>query len=120
MNPLTLLATGVYGKTLPNKTEHRSGWSYHGNMALKGLNLSSKFALLSKCLTRHGTYQRRANMAFCQCESDVSHPRWSQATERFIGAGGLGQVTRQPTLLFNGYGEQVASLYQGMDLRRYY
>ncbi|PND83212.1 mononuclear molybdenum enzyme YedY, partial [Escherichia coli] len=47
----------------------------------------------------------------------VDHPRWSQATERFIGSGGILNVQRQPTLLFNGYAEQVASLYRGLDLR---
>ncbi len=47
----------------------------------------------------------------------VDHPRWSQATERFIGSGGILDVKRQPTLLFNGYADQVASLYRGMDLR---
>jgi sulfoxide reductase catalytic subunit YedY len=46
---------------------------------------------------------------------DVDHPRWSQATERRIG-----EFRRRPTVQFNGYAEQVASLYQGMDLRRYF
>ena len=47
----------------------------------------------------------------------VDHPRWSQATERRIGAGFF---SRQPTLMFNGYEEEVAGLYRGMDLRRYF
>ena len=47
----------------------------------------------------------------------VDHPRWSQASERFIGAGGVLDVKRQPTLLFNGYAEEVASLYRGLNLR---
>ena len=46
----------------------------------------------------------------------VDHPRWSQASERFIGAGGVLDVKRQPTLLFNGYAEEVASLYRGLEL----
>lgn len=50
----------------------------------------------------------------------VDHPRWSQATERFIGAGGVLDVKRQPTLLFNGYAEEVASLYRGLNLRENY
>lgn len=50
----------------------------------------------------------------------VDHPRWSQASERFIGSGGILDVKRQPTLLFNGYAEQVASLYKGMDLRTFF
>jgi sulfoxide reductase catalytic subunit YedY len=48
----------------------------------------------------------------------VDHPRWSQATERHIGTGFF--ASRQRTLMFNGYADQVASLYQGMDLRRYF
>ena len=50
----------------------------------------------------------------------VDHPRWSQATERFIGPGGTLSVKRQPTLLFNGYADEVASLYRGLDLRENY
>jgi len=49
---------------------------------------------------------------------EVDHPRWSQATERHIGTGFF--ASRQRTLMFNGYADQVASLYQGMDLRRYF
>jgi sulfoxide reductase catalytic subunit YedY len=48
----------------------------------------------------------------------VDHPRWSQARERRIGAGAF--APKQPTLMFNGYGEQVAQLYSGMDLARHY
>ncbi|MGL5467389.1 MAG: protein-methionine-sulfoxide reductase catalytic subunit MsrP, partial [Shewanella sp.] len=51
---------------------------------------------------------------------NVDHPRWSQASERFIGKGGLFSSQRKKTLLFNGYAEQVAHLYQGMDLREYF
>lgn len=47
----------------------------------------------------------------------MDHPRWSQATERFIGSGGALDVKRQPTLLFNGYVDEVASLYRGLNLR---
>ena len=50
----------------------------------------------------------------------VDHPRWSQATERRIGDGGGLLQKRRPTLMFNGYGDQVASLYSGMDLRANY
>ncbi len=46
--------------------------------------------------------------------------RWSQATERVIGSGGVLDVKRQPTLLFNGYADEVASLYRGLNLREYY
>ena len=54
---------------------------------------------------------------FANVNPHVDHPRWSQATERFIGAGGALDVKRQPTLLFNGYADEVASLYRGLNLR---
>ena len=57
-------------------------------------------------------YGRYANV-----NPHVDHPRWSQATERFIGAGGILDVQRQPTLMFNGYAEEVASLYRGLNLQ---
>ena len=56
------------------------------------------------------------NQAVSKCPH-VDHPRWSQASERFIGSGGVLDVKRQPTLLFNGYADEVASLYRGMNLR---
>ena len=52
---------------------------------------------------------------FANVNPTVDHPRWSQATERRIG-----ELTKRKTLMFNGYGEQVASLYAGMDLRKYF
>lgn len=57
---------------------------------------------------------------YANVNPQVDHPRWSQATERFIGSGGILDVQRQPTLPFNGYADEVASLYQGMDLREYF
>lgn len=54
---------------------------------------------------------------YANVNPSVDHPRWSQATERFIGAGGILDVQRQPTLLFNGYADEVASLYHGLNLR---
>ena len=51
---------------------------------------------------------------------EVDHPRWSQATEQRIGEGGFFKVANRPTLMFNGYGEEVASLYEGMDLKANY
>ncbi len=57
---------------------------------------------------------------YANVNPQVDHPRWSQASERFIGEGGVFGAKRQPTLMFNGYGDEVASLYQGMDLRQWY
>ncbi|MCS7101308.1 MAG: protein-methionine-sulfoxide reductase catalytic subunit MsrP, partial [Burkholderiaceae bacterium] len=56
---------------------------------------------------------------YANVNPQVDHPRWSQATERRLGEDGL-FTRRRPTLLFNGYAEQVASLYAGMDLRKFY
>ncbi|EJS89596.1 TMAO/DMSO reductase [Pasteurella multocida subsp. multocida str. Anand1_buffalo] len=57
---------------------------------------------------------------YANVNPEVDHPRWSQASERVIGSGGLLSVKRQPTLLFNGYAEQVAHLYQDLDLRTHF
>ncbi|EMT6574935.1 MULTISPECIES: protein-methionine-sulfoxide reductase catalytic subunit MsrP [Providencia] len=121
MNPLTLLATGVYGKTLPNQNGAPIRLVVPWKYGFKGIKSIVKIRLTEHMPDTTWNLSAPSEYGFfANVNPDVSHPRWSQATERFIGAGGLGQVTRQPTLLFNGYGEQVASLYQGMDLRRNY
>lgn len=119
INPLTLLATGVYGKSLPNQNGAPIRlvvpWKYgfKGIKSIVRIRLTESIPPTTWNLSAPHEYGFYANV-----NPEVSHPRWSQATERFIGAGGLGQVTRQPTLLFNGYGDQVADLYKGLDLRR--
>ncbi|EEB45362.1 Tat pathway signal sequence domain protein [Providencia alcalifaciens DSM 30120] len=121
MNPLTLLATGVYGKTLPNQNGAPIRLVVPWKYGFKGIKSIVKIRLTEQMPDTTWNLSAPSEYGFfANVNPDVDHPRWSQATERFIGAGGLGQVTRQPTLLFNGYGDQVASLYQGMDLRRYY
>ncbi|MBI6215806.1 protein-methionine-sulfoxide reductase catalytic subunit MsrP [Proteus vulgaris] len=119
MNPLTLLATGVYGKSLPNQNGAPIRlvvpWKYgfKGIKSIVKIRLTESIPPTTWNLSAPHEYGFYANV-----NPDVSHPRWSQATERFIGTGGLGQVIRQPTLLFNGYGDQVAHLYKDLDLRR--
>jgi sulfoxide reductase catalytic subunit YedY len=116
MNDLTLLATGLYGQDLlpQNGAPVRLvvPWKY----GFKGIKSIVKIELtdempeslwMAAAANEYGFY---ANV-----NPDVSHPRWSQATERRIGEGG-----RRPTLLFNGYEEQVAALYAGMDLAKNY
>lgn len=121
MNPLTLLATGVYGKTLPNQNGAPIRLVVPWKYGFKGIKSIVKITLTEQMpnttwnLLSPDEYGFYANV-----NPQVDHPRWSQASERFIGSGGLGQVTRQPTLPFNGYGEQVGQLYKGMDLRRYF
>jgi sulfoxide reductase catalytic subunit YedY len=116
MHDLTLLSTGLYGETLlpQNGSPIRLvvPWKY----GFKGIKSIVKIELvdtmpeslwMAAAPNEYGFY---ANV-----NPDVAHPRWSQATERRIGEGG-----RRPTLMFNGYEEQVASLYAGMDLEANY
>ncbi|MCD1124893.1 protein-methionine-sulfoxide reductase catalytic subunit MsrP [Jinshanibacter sp. LJY008] len=118
MHPLTLLTLGVYGKTLPNQNGAPVRlivpWKY-GFKSIKSLveiKLVEQQPPTTWNLSAPDEYGFYANV-----NPQVDHPRWSQATERVIGSSGLLDVKRQPTLLFNGYGDQVASLYQGLDLR---
>ena len=113
MNDLTLLATGLYGRDL----QPQNGapvrlvvpWKY-GFKSIKSIvkiDLVEEMPVSLWMHTSPGEYGFYANV-----NPEVSHPRWSQASERRIGESG-----RRDTLMFNGYGEQVAYLYEGMDLR---
>ncbi len=116
-NPLTILAVGLYGETLPNQ-----------NGAPIRLVVPWKYGVKSiKSIVRIRFTERRPptswNMAgpheygfYSNVNPEVNHPRWSQARERRIGAGLF--ASKQPTLMFNGYGEHVAHLYDGLDLRK--
>ncbi|UXU75692.1 MULTISPECIES: protein-methionine-sulfoxide reductase catalytic subunit MsrP [unclassified Paracoccus (in: a-proteobacteria)] len=119
MHPLTILATGLYGEVLPNQNGAPIRlvvpWKY-GFKSIKSvvsITLTDK-----KPATSWQSMQPQEYGFYANVNPQVDHPRWSQATERRIGAGLLGG--RQETLMFNGYGEQVAGLYAGMDLRRDY
>ena len=117
MHPLTILATGVYGIDLPNQNGAPLRlvvpWKY-GFKSIKSIVRISFTETLPRTTwsdaapSEYGFY---ANV-----NPDVDHPRWSQAKERRIGAGLF--APKQPTLMFNGYAEQVASLYTGLDLTR--
>lgn len=119
MNPLTILATGLYGKVLPNQNGAPIRlvvpWKY-GFKSIKSIvsiTLTDRQPQTSWQMLQANEYGFYANV-----NPQVDHPRWSQATERRVGAGLFGG--RQETLMFNGYGDQVASLYAGMDLRKHY
>ena len=121
MHPLSFLAMGLYGKTLPaqNGAPIRLvvPWKY-GFKSIKSIvsiRLVEEMPPTTWNLLAPNEYGFYANV-----NPQVDHPRWSQASERFIGEGGIFGAKRQPTLLFNGYGDEVASLYQGMDLRKWY
>jgi len=117
MHPLTLLTFGLYGETLPNQdgapVRVIIPWKY----GFKSAKSIVKVRFVDK--QPHTTWNEMAPSEYgfySNVNPDVDHPRWSQKTERRIGASIFKQ--RQPTLPFNGYGDQVAKLYTGMDLRK--
>lgn len=118
MHPLTLLSVGVYGKALPPQNgapiRLTVPWKYgfKGIKSIVSIKLTKERPPTTWNLAAPSEYGFFANV-----NPHVDHPRWSQATERFIGSGGVLDVKRQPTLLFNGYADEVASLYRGLDLR---
>lgn len=121
MHPLTLIAVGVYGKELPpqNGAPLRLvvPWKY-GFKSIKSIvriRLAEKQPPTSWNLSAPSEYGFYANV-----NPAVDHPRWSQGKERRIYSSSLTGVERIVTRPFNGYGEQVASLYSGMDLKRYF
>jgi methionine sulfoxide reductase catalytic subunit len=119
MHPLTLMAVGLYGKVLPNQNGAPLRlivpWKY-GFKGIKAI-VSIQFTERAPRTTWAGSAANEYGF-FANVNPGVDHPRWSQATERHIGANAFGP--RQPTLPFNGYADQVASLYNGMDLRKYF
>lgn len=119
IHPLTLLATGLYGRTLPNQNGAPLRlvvpWKY-GFKSIKSIvriTLTDTQPPTAWSISAPSEYGFYANV-----NPRVDHPRWSQATERRIG-GGLFS-SRQDTMMFNGYEEDVAGLYAGMDLRQFY
>ncbi|MGJ0395455.1 MAG: protein-methionine-sulfoxide reductase catalytic subunit MsrP [Methylocystis sp.] len=117
-HPLTLLATGLYGEPLPNQNGAPVRLVVPWKYGFKGIKSIVRITLTET--QPKTTWNRSAPSEYgfyANVNPEVDHPRWSQATERRIGEGGL-FAKRRPTLLFNGYADQVASLYAGMDLRR--
>jgi sulfoxide reductase catalytic subunit YedY len=120
MHPLAFIVVGVYGRTLPNQNgaplRTMAPWKYgfkNGKSIVK-IRFSETQPRNTWNVAKADEYGFYGNV-----NPNVDHPRWSQATERRIG-GSFFSGSRQKTLMFNGYAEQVASLYQGMDLRKYY
>ncbi|XQW85730.1 protein-methionine-sulfoxide reductase catalytic subunit MsrP [Thalassotalea piscium] len=120
-NPLTLMAVGLYGKTLPpqNGAPIRLvvPWKY-GFKSIKSI-VGIKF-LKEKPPTTWNRLAASEYGFYANVNPEVDHPRWSQASERRITTGGLLARNRIATEMFNGYGEQVAHLYKNMDLRANY
>jgi methionine sulfoxide reductase catalytic subunit len=116
MHPLTLLCVGMYGETLPNQdgapVRMVIPWKY-GFKSIKSL-VKIRFVQQQPPTTWNISNSHEYGF-YSNVNPNVDHPRWSQAKERR-----LGEFFRRPTLMFNGYGDQVASLYNGMDLRKYF
>lgn len=116
MNPLTMMAVGLYGKTMPNQNGAPMRlvvpWKYgfKGIKSITTIRFTDTQPQTSWNMSAPHEYGFYSNV-----NPDVDHPRWSQATERRIG-----EFFRRDTLMFNGYGDEVAHLYQGMDLKENY
>lgn len=120
MHPLTLLATGVYGQSLPNQngapTRLVVPWKY-GFKSIKSIK-KIKFTRRQPNTTWQLANAREYGF-YANVNPEVDHPRWRQSEERRL-PGGVFQANRIPTLPFNGYGDEVASLYAGMNLKKHY
>lgn len=116
MHPLTILSHGLYGKPLPNQNGAPLRlvvpWKY-GFKSIKSI-VRIRLVRVQPPATWNMVAPNEYGF-YSNVNPDVDHPRWSQKRERRIG-----ELRRRPTVLFNGYGDQVASLYAGMDLRRHF
>jgi sulfoxide reductase catalytic subunit YedY len=134
MHPLTLATVGLYGKVLPNQNGAPIRlivpWKY-GFKSIKSIvriHFTDEQPRINTESRRDGNWgwttswteaQPNEYGFYSNVNPEVDHPRWSQASERVLG-GGLFSTRRIPTRMFNGYAEEVAHLYAGMDLARNY
>jgi sulfoxide reductase catalytic subunit YedY len=116
MNDLTILATGLYGKDLPSQNGAPVRLVVPWKYGFKSIKAIVKIDLVAEMPTSLWMNAAPKEYGFfANVNPQVPHPRWSQATERRIG-----ELGRRPTLMFNGYVEKVAHLYEGMDLKANY
>jgi len=116
MHPLTMLAVGMYGETLPNQNGAPIRLVVPWKYGYKSIKSIVRIRFVDKQPpTTWGLYSSREYGFYSNVNPDRAHPRWSQKQEQRLGSGFLGQGTRMDTQLFNGY-KEVASLYSGMDL----
>jgi len=114
MHPLTIMAVGLYGEVIPNQDGAPMRLVVPWKYGFKHIKSVARIRFVEKQPTN--TWQDQASSEYgfyANVNPSVDHPRWSQATERRIG-----EFLRRKTQMFNGYGDQVASLYAGMDLKR--
>jgi sulfoxide reductase catalytic subunit YedY len=116
MHPLTLIAVGLYGRALPNQNGAPLRLVVPWKYGFKGIKAIVKMRFVSsEPMTTWSQMAPNEYGFYANVNPAVDHPRWSQAKERRIG-----EFFKRATLPFNGYGDQVAHLYDGMDLRRYF
>jgi len=114
MHPLTILATGMYGRELPNQNGAPLRLVVPWKYGFKSIKSIVKIRLTRDEPPTSWSRQSPSEYGFyANVNPNVDHPRWSQKRERRIG-----EFTKRPTLPFNGYADQVAGLYRGMDLRK--
>lgn len=119
MHPLTMIATGIYGRDIPEQNGAPLRLVVPWKYGFKSIKSIVRISLVEE---QPPTSWNKANAReygfYSNVNPDVDHPRWSQATERPIGGGIF--AGRKDTLMFNGYGDEVASMYEGMDLTKFY
>jgi sulfoxide reductase catalytic subunit YedY len=116
MHPLTILATGMYGRELPNQNGAPLRLVVPWKYGFKSIKSIVEIRLTrAEPPTSWNLQAPREYGFFANVNPDVDHPRWSQKRERRIG-----ELRKRPTLPFNGYSEQVAHLYEGIDLRKFF
>jgi len=116
VHPLTILAVGLYGVVMPNQNGAPIRLVVPWKYGFKGIKSIVRIRFVERQPV--GSWQRQSAREYgfySNVNPQVDHPRWSQATERR-----LGDFFKRNTLMFNGYGDQVGSLYAGMDLRKNY
>jgi len=119
MHPLTTVVTGLYGKALPNQNGAPLRIFVPWKYGFKSTKAIVKIKLVKKMPTSSWMKASPREYGFySNVNPNVSHPRWSQASERVVGGGLLSP--RVETQMFNGYGDEVANLYSGMDLKKYF
>lgn len=116
MHRLTILSVGLYGEVLPSQNGAPVRLVVPWKYGFKSIKSIVKLRFMEKQpTTAWNTMQPQEYGFYSNVNPEVDHPRWTQATERRIG-----EFLRRKTLMFNGYGEHVASLYKGMDLKKFY
>jgi sulfoxide reductase catalytic subunit YedY len=119
MHPLTLMATGLYGEPMPNQNGAPIRLVVPWKYGFKSIKSIVRITLTDEEPPTTWNMQNPREYGFySNVNPEVDHPRWSQASERRVGGGLFAR--RIPTLMFNGYEEEVGHLYEGMDLSEYF